>query len=175
MEDRFSNEDARAHHYLSRQTAGPLSAILEETLLSPHLSNIIAMPNSGLDNMLDFDQLDNLARLYRLFIKVPAGLITVKKALKDSIMRRGAAMNTTEDFDMEVDEGDAADGDPKVKGKGKPYAPTNIDVATKWVEGVLALKDKFDSIWRIAFLYDRTIETAYNEVCVLIVLSVYND
>ena len=115
--------------------------------------------------MLDLDQADNLARLYRLFIKVPDGLATVKKALKDSILRRGMALNVSgDDCDADGYEEDLNEPDMKGKGKAKLRPPSNVDIATKWVEAVLGLKDKFDSIWRTAFLHDRSIETSYNEV-----------
>lgn len=123
------------------------------------------MPNSGLDNMLDLDQADNLSRLYRLFSKVPAGVSTLKKAVKESILRRGLSLSQPTDMDGDGNDEEPADAAPVLKGKGKARAsPNGPSVASKWVEGVLSLKDKFDDVWKNSYAFDREIETACNEV-----------
>lgn len=126
------------------------------------------MQNSGLENMIDMDQIDNLARLYRLFSSVPTGLPNLRRFLKDSIERRGKELNGNsgdDDGDAKDDEDGfvMVDNDPKGKGKAR-VAAASIDDASKWVEGVLRLKDKFDYIWEKAFDADRQIETSLNEV-----------
>ncbi|EJD06564.1 ubiquitin ligase SCF complex subunit Cullin [Fomitiporia mediterranea MF3/22] len=163
VEDRFTQEDARAMHYLSSQTATPLRQILEDTLLSPHLPTIIQKPNSGLDSMIDLDQKDNLARLYRLFDMVSAGRITLRRALKDSILRRGTEINQTYGDGMAQDTTIVVVDDPKGKGKARNTTGQNIDTASKWVEDVLSLKDRFDQFWRYCFNSDREFETSCNE------------
>lgn len=122
--------------------------------------------------MLDLDQWDNLARLYRLFVMVPTGRVTLRRALKDSILRRGSDINqmygdensNRQDAIVEVV------GDPKGKGKARNVTTPNADVASKWVEDVLNLKDKFDQFWRHCFDSDREFETSCNEVRFLIIL-----
>ena len=132
------------------------------------------MPNSGLDIMIDTDKMDDLARLYRLFIMVPTGLPCLRKTLKDSIARRGKEINQAsagtevgEDIDVVGNDEDAA---TKTKGKGKGKARAvagaqTMSLALKWVQDVLDLKDTFDHVWRRAFQSDRDIESALNEVC----------
>lgn len=125
------------------------------------------MQNSGLDNMLNMDQTENLSRLYRLFSKVPEGISTLKRALKDSILRRGASLAQPTDMDDDGNGEGQADVAADVKGKGKGKArviPNGPSVASKWVEGVLALKDKFDEVWKKSFSSDREIGTSCNEV-----------
>ncbi|KAI5122284.1 hypothetical protein M0805_002364 [Coniferiporia weirii] len=164
VEERFTQEEARALHYLSAQTAPALRRILEESLLIPHLFSIITMPNSGLDNMLDLDQKDNLARMHRLFSMVETGLPTLKRALKESALRRGMELNQTYVDDVALqDDAVAVDGDVKGKGKARNTVATSVDVAFKWVEGVLGLKDKFDQVWKQCFFSDREVETTLNE------------
>lgn len=147
-------------HYLSAQTAAPIQEILKKALLTDHLLSIISMPNSGLDNMLDLDQLEHLARLYRLYIMVPSGLPTLKRALKDSIMRRGDELNQTYGDDAFL----VNEGDPKGKGKARAPATTGVDVAFKWMEDILSLKDKFDRILKNCFNSDLEVESSLNEV-----------
>ncbi|KAG5638768.1 pre-tRNA nuclear export protein [Sphagnurus paluster] len=169
VEARFESEDSRTHHYLSRQTASPLRQILKDNLLTPHLSTIISLPNSGLDNMIDMDKIDDLARLYRLFVTVPEGLFCLKRSLKDSITRRGREINRAslgaESGEIDVE---TPGGEVDRKGKGKSRLPTNaaaqrLSLALKWVEDVLNLRDKFVAIWKDAFMTDREVESALNE------------
>lgn len=129
------------------------------------------MPNSGLDIMVDADKMDDLARLYRLFAVVSTGLPCLRKALKDSIARRGKDINRasagieTDDEDIDVV---GNNEDNKGKGRGKVRAGAGaqtMSLALKWVQDVLNLKDKFDQVWGRAFQRDRDLESAINEVC----------
>lgn len=169
IDSRFSEEQSRAHQYLSLQTAEPLRHILQDTLLTPHLRHIIEMPGSGLDVMIDSDKTDDLSRLYRLFVTVPDGLPCLRRSIKDSVIRRGKEFNNETPLE-EMDDGD--DGEkqaaPSEKGKGKARATTgaqSLALALKWVEDVLQLKDKFDRVWKNCFKSDREIESGLNEVC----------
>ncbi|THH18864.1 hypothetical protein EUX98_g8886 [Antrodiella citrinella] len=166
VESRFDSEEARTHHYLSPLTDAPLRQILENYLLTPHLSAIIDKPNSGLDSMIDLDKVDDLSRLYKLLSMVPKGLPTLRKSIRDSIIRRG------KDLNLASVPGEAndppADEDPGGKGKGKAKArqsPANqtLSLALQWVQDVLNLKDKFDTIWSKAFRSDRELEGTLNE------------
>jgi cullin 3 len=129
------------------------------------------MPNSGLDVMIDLDKADDLARLYRLAIMVPSGLPCLKKSLKQSIARRGKLINQVSvGIEPDVDvEGDADDHRNNMKGKGKGQQPNantqTLQLALKWVQDVLDLKDKFDRVWRQSFQSDRDLESGLNEVC----------
>ncbi|KAF9444819.1 Cullin-domain-containing protein [Macrolepiota fuliginosa MF-IS2] len=162
VEYRFESEDSRAHHYLNSQTAPAIRQILKDHLLTPHLSDIISMPNSGLDTMIDTDKLDVLSRLYRLYMIVPTGLPILKRALKESIARRGKAINESSFASDGGEAAEQAEVDPK--GKGKARAPVNtLTPATEWVQRVLELKDKFDGVWQKAFQNDHDAEVAINE------------
>lgn len=116
------------------------------------------MPNSGLDSMIDLDKINHLSRLYRLFTMVTPGLPCLRKALKESIARRGKDINMESLGITEVDD--------EGKGKGKLKSAAQILAhALKWVQDVLDLKDKFDSVWKRAFDSNRELESALNEVC----------
>lgn len=170
VEIRFQQEESRAHHYLSSKTSLSLRRILEQTLLTPHLSTILSMPNSGLDMMIDMDKIDDLSRLYRLFIMVTVGVPTLRKALRESIIRRGRDLKSVS-LNADADDLQAHDEmttTSKIKGKGKARAAAasqTLSLALKWVQDVLDLKDKFDRIWVSAFQSDRDIESGMNEVC----------
>jgi cullin 3 len=163
VESRFESEDSRTHHYLASQTAIPLRQILQDNILTPHLSTVISLPNSGLDNMIDGDRIEDLSRLFRLFTTVPAGLPCLKRSLKDSIAQRGKEINR---ISLGIDGGDAVVEPSEGKGKGKARPPAGSQTllsGLKWVQDVLDLKDKFDSVWIRAFKTNREIESAINE------------
>ena len=170
MEERFTQEEARAIHYLSAYTAASLRETLQNTLLVPHLSAVISKPDSGLDIMINSDRTDDLSRLYRLFITVPEGLKTLKEALKTSILRRGLDINQSSELiaaNVDKDKETSVNSEDR-KGKGKAKASiTNAEVASKWVEEVLTLKDLFDKYWKECFDTNREIVVACNEVCLL--------
>jgi len=174
VEARLDCEDERTNHYLSSQTTIPLRRILENNLLTPHLWTVITMPDSGLDYMIDLDKASDVARLYRLALLVPSGLPCIRKALKQSIERRGKDINQASlemgDGDVNVDSEVIEDN--KAKGKAKArlsnFGSQTLSFALKWVQDVLDLRDKFDRVWRQSFQCDRELESGLNEVhCVL--------
>jgi cullin 3 len=171
VEARFESEEARTHHYLYSQTGVPLREILERDLLTQNLSTVISMPNSGLDVMVDLDKLEDLNRLYRLFIMVPNGMPTLRRSFKDSILRRGREINlasSSADAGQDADDGDLNEvetmkGKAKSQGRGAT-GPPMLALALTWVQHVLDIKDKFDCIWERAFESNRELESSLNEV-----------
>ncbi|KAJ7494705.1 Cullin-domain-containing protein [Mycena galericulata] len=154
VESRFESEDSRTHHYLSRNTAPALRQILQDHLLTSHLTAVISMETSGLDAMIDLNKTSDMARLYRLFIMVPTGLPCLKRALKDSVRRRGEVINQASSG--------IEGGDAQATSKAASGAQI-LALALKWVQDVLDLKDLFDKIWKDAFSCDRELESNLNE------------
>jgi cullin 3 len=161
VERRFVEEEARVAVYLSSATDRPLSKLLEKCLLSRHLSTILNMSGSGVVTMLDDDRVEDLARMYRLFWRVPEGADVMKAGLRLYIGTRGkeineqvaaAAKGTTQA--KEEDGGDV---------KSSVVTTPPAQVALKWVEDVLTFKNKFDHIWRVSFEDDKGCETSINE------------
>jgi cullin 3 len=167
VEIRFQEEDRRAHHYLSSQTALPLLQILKDNMLTPHLPSIISNPNSGLDTMIDNNKFEDLTRLFKLCCMVPTGLQCIKSALKDSIIRRGKVTNagsiSEEYLNDEDDPREMENKGHKEKGKGRPPS-TGVQPAMLWVQDVLDLKDRFDAVWKISLQTNRDVESCINEV-----------
>ena len=117
--------------------------------------------------MLDLDKMDDLSRLYRLFIMVNEGLPTLKKAIRDSVVQRGKEINSLNIASEGDEQEEDTVEDNKGKGKRKARAHAGVQtlqLALKWVEDVLQLKDKFDTIWSKAFQSDRELESSMNEV-----------
>ncbi|KAJ6494801.1 Cullin-domain-containing protein [Mycena vitilis] len=155
VESRFESEDSRTHHYLSRNSAPALRQILQDHLLTAHLTTVISMESSGLDAMIDLNKMNDMARLYRLFVTVPAGLPCLKRALKDSVRRRGETINQAS-LGFEG-------GDGELPKSHQPQGAKTLTLALAWVQDVLNLKDSFDKIWKEAFSSDRELESTLNE------------
>lgn len=217
VEDRLQSEHQRASHYF-RNTEDAIIQFLKDHLLTPHLEAVLAMSGSGLDNMIDQTQHDDLARLYNLFVLVPEGIPSLKRSLKDSIAERGRIVNETEgsgadvdadmsgppsasaikskrtdpDGDVDIDGlgDDSAAQSKSVASKGKakersgpnakagasrapppPATKKTLDAALKWVQDVLDLKDVFDKMLKLCFKDDKGIQTAMNEVRLLLFSS----
>lgn len=164
MDKRFTEEILRAQRYLNLQITPLLQGILEETLLTPHLTAVIYMPNSGMDSMIDTDKIQSLTLMYRLFKRVAPGIPAIRKAFKESIVRRGNEINMNSEFDFGEEPGEG-EGGSKGKGKAKPRMTGSQALqALRWVQDVLDLKDKVNRIWSEAFNLDRDLETALVEV-----------
>lgn len=163
MDKRFTEEILRAQRYLTTQITPLLQGILEETLLTPHLTTIVHMPNSGMDTMIDTDKIQSLTLLYRLFKRVVMGVSVIRKAFKDSVIRRGNEINSNAEPDI-VDEPTEGNSKGKGKAKARPMGSQTHQQSLKWVQDVLDLKDKFTRVWSEAFNSDRELETAMVEV-----------
>lgn len=176
-ERRLEEEASRTSHYLSNQTSASLQKILQDHLITAHLQAILIMPGSGLLSMVDGDKVDDLSRLYRLFILVPTGLKELRQHLKDDVRRRGKKINeavlSPAAAPGPAEEAGAKEGEPgagpsKGKGKGKEGAASGavgaLQTALRWVQEVLDLKDKLDLILQNGFANDKKIQTSINEV-----------
>ena len=84
--------------------------------------SVLRKENSGLDAMIDKNSVSDLSRLYSLYEKVPGGVPAIRRAIKESIVRRGTALNTVTNGEREAvgvdEEAEAVQG----KGKGKAKA-----------------------------------------------------
>ena len=114
--------------------------------------------------MIDADKMQSLTLMYKLFKRVATGVPAIRRAFKESIIRRGSEINSNAEFDAEETAG--GEGGSKGKGKAKPRVTGSqtLQQALKWVQSVLELKDKFSHVWSEAFSSDRELETAMVEV-----------
>lgn len=178
-ERRLEEEASRTQHYLSNQTSAALQRILQDHLLTAHLQIVLTKPGSGLVPMVDGDNVDDLARLYRLFGLVPTGHKELRQHLKDDVRRRGEKINAAvlAPAMVPVDAPPPADGNETAaastaKGKGKAKegaagggaaAASALQIALRWVQEVLDLKDKLDALLVGGFGEDRRVQTSINE------------
>ncbi|KAK9710592.1 hypothetical protein K7432_008351 [Basidiobolus ranarum] len=150
-EKRLVEEEQRSQHYLYSGTEPKIRAIIEKELLEHHLKTIIEMENSGLVAMLANDKNDDLFRMYKLFTRVQSGHDEMKTAIKEYIKKLGNTINSN------------CEGTDTVGSTGKgqgAIATTNI--ALRWVQDVLDLKDKFDQVLEQATGKDKQFQIAIN-------------
>lgn len=170
VERRLVEEEGRVTVFLAPTTDPALRAILERNLLADHLDRILEMPSSGLHNMLDLDLKDDLRRLYKLFWRVQgSGPQQLKSSLKLYVAKKGAEINdsvgsvtlaASENPALQSTEKSAQATDGTV---AAPASSPQATLALKWVEDVLAFKNKFDDILMKSFGADNSLETALNE------------
>ena len=172
VDKRFTEEILRAQRYLTSQITPLLEEILEETLLAPHLTAVINLSNSGMDSMIDTDKIQSLTLMYKLFRRVITGVPVIRRAFKESIIRRGNEINLDAEYDV-AEEPMGPEGGSKGKDKAKPRVTGSqtLQQALKWVQDVLELKDKFSRVWLEAFNSDRELETAMVEVRLCVVYA----
>ena len=117
--------------------------------------------------MIDSHKTEDLARLHQLCSGTPTGLPCLKRALRDSVTQRGKEINRLSVVIDEAEEDQAGggdgEGDAKRKGRLAKIKSANTG-ASRWVQDVLDLKDKFDAIWTHCWQCDRELESTLNEV-----------
>ncbi|KAK7484868.1 hypothetical protein BaRGS_00023911 [Batillaria attramentaria] len=92
VEARINEEAERATHYLDKSTEEPVVRVLEEELISKHMKTIVEMENSGVVHMLENNKTDDLACMYKLFIRVTHGLKTMCNCISKYLREQGRAL-----------------------------------------------------------------------------------
>ncbi|XP_071084528.1 cullin-3-A-like [Haliotis cracherodii] len=129
VEARINEEAERATHYLDKSTEEPIVKVLEEELISKHMKTIVEMENSGVVHMLENNKTDDLACMYKLFIRVQKGLKTMCECISKYLREQGRA--------LVVEEGE--------EGKN----------AITYIQSLLDLKDRFDHFLHESFSDDK--------------------
>lgn len=118
---------------------------------------------SGIRSMLENDKLADLRLLYKLISRVDLNKTVLKEMACARLIEVGKGINANLMEPVQaVTERD--NGDPSTSGaaaaREEKAATSQTMLAIKWVNDVLALKDKYDRIWEHAFNEDKGIQTA---------------
>ncbi|CAO3641310.1 unnamed protein product [Cunninghamella blakesleeana] len=154
VEKRLEEEEERTTHCLSMVTEPKIRNIVESELITRNLKTVMEMPNSGLENMLNTDKYEDLNRMYKLFARVPTGLDEMKFEISEYISQLGTGIN------QQVNEDTSAMASSNSK---RGASSNSVQTATRWVEQVLALQQKFDRILEISANSDKSFQTTFNE------------
>ncbi|KAF8456747.1 SCF ubiquitin ligase subunit CulC [Kalaharituber pfeilii] len=164
---RLVEEYARSHNTLSPLTEAKIRAVVEKCMIADSIKEVMEMEGSGIDKMLDHDKYDELRLLYQLISRVDpdkkilkektsARLITLGKEINRSISSTNVATTTAE-----AGEGPGEESSKSAAVAKEDREATNATtLAIKWVDEVLALKDKYDCIWQASFESDKGMNTA---------------
>ncbi|KAK4058456.1 hypothetical protein OIO90_000615 [Microbotryomycetes sp. JL221] len=186
---RLEEEAERAQTYLAPSTEPLLISLLERVLISTHIAAILEHPASGLATLIQDSRLEDLRLLYALFGRVTAGHASLQTSMSRWIVDIGTKINegllARPESQDNGDQDETQETKPALasKDKGKERA-TTIDVdgrpaarpspketsaslrlkaAIGWVQNVLDLKDKFDTILKKSCMSDKAFEKSIND------------
>lgn len=134
-------------------------------MIGKNIKEVLEMEGSGLRFMLDNDRFNDLKLVYRLISRVDpnktdlkmmmcARLVELGTEINESVLNppAAAAIASLENGDVSRSGAAAANED---------RAANNMTmIAIRWVDEVIALKDKYERIWEQSFEKDKGIQTA---------------
>ncbi|KAI9868669.1 MAG: Cullin-3 [Trichoglossum hirsutum] len=169
-ESRLREEQDRCRSTISPLTATKIKEVVEEELLKRNIRDVIEMEGSGLNFMLDNDRLEDLRLAYNLVSRIDPKKAELQKAFQKRVVEMGAEINkAAKTTNIAVaqpnekgDSKEATAAPPAAKAAPANAAALQSIAAIKWVDDVLRLKDKYDSIWAKAFQQDQGLQTALN-------------
>lgn len=177
---RLDEEALRAQNYLAPSTEPLLVSLLEHVLIEQHLQSILGHPSAGLSTLIHDSRIDDLKLMYALFGRVGKGHRALQDGISQWIVRIGQQVNEGLNVAVGAEEGaDKGKGKEKEgeaegagaaaagkKKAGEAAGPVNArtKAALGWVQNVLDLKDKFDTLLAKAFSSDKEFEKAINSV-----------
>lgn len=144
----LKEEYNRAKNYLPLGTESKIKRIVEEELILHNMDAIIKMKSFGLYYMLDNEKIDDLSRLYKLFISVDHDLIVLRKNILTKIIGLGETINSEVNNMLLLQKEEHS--------KNKRSQITTYAII--WVNNILQLKDKYNKILKLAFQNDKNIQ-----------------
>jgi len=129
VERRIDEESKRARRYLDSETEPKIVHVVEQELITNHMTRIVEMENSGVVNMLRDQKIEDLNCMYRLLCRVPNGLQCIISCVSSNLREQGKSLVTEE-------EGGKSD-------------------AVQYIQKLLELKDRFDLFLVKSFNNDK--------------------
>lgn len=159
---RLREEVDRCRSTLSETTRSKIERVVEEELIENKIHDLIES-ESGVKFMIDNERVEELGLIYDLNARVDPKKTELVRAIQNRVVEMGNEINQNTVSAASAPPQPAENGDDGEKGK-KAVADRAVNqqtvAAIKWVEDVLALKDKFDLIWKRAFDSDQAMQTA---------------
>ena len=186
----LGREKERVGHYLHASSEAKLLKEVEREALATYETRLLEKEHSGCAALLRDDKTEDLARLFRLFKRVPSGLPPVAEIFKRHVEREGlglveraheAAASKKEAKTAKKDKdanatpatpGDAATPgptpDPKKKSSSADAAAAAGSAGSAeqlFVRDVIALHDKYVAYVKTCFADDSLFHRALKEAC----------
>lgn len=161
---RVNEEQDRCRSTLSPLTSPKIKAVIEDELIRNNIRAVIGLEGSGVQCMLDNDKLDELEMIYDLIGRVDPRKEELRRAVQKRIVELGTDINTaaTNNSHAQPISNTKQDSD-KAESDGKPSEkPVNQQTAAaiRWVDDILQLKQKYDTVLIAAFQSDQGLQTA---------------
>ncbi|KAF7549457.1 hypothetical protein G7046_g8339 [Stylonectria norvegica] len=158
---RLKEEVERCGTTIEIETLPKILEAIDQQLIVAHLAEFLALEGNGLRWMVDNDKIEDLSILYRLISRVDEK----KTLLRDTLQRRVVDLGleiekALTSIDFATGHGDGEEGGESEKAKPLNPAAQQTAAAIKWVDDVLRLKDKFDTLWTQCFEEDLIIQSA---------------
>ena len=171
--NRIAEERERCLYTLSPLTEPKIKDVLDEELIRKNIAEVVNLEGTGVKNMLDNDRVDLLASVYELNARVDKKKTPLTLAVQKRIVEMGQEINSSTANMAQASAPAGAKPGKETNGEKKPAdkekekekekeKPVNQQTvsAIKWVDDVLGLKNKFDTIWQEAFKKDQGMEGA---------------
>lgn len=129
VEQRIDEESKRAQRYLDPGSERKIVHVVEEEMITKHMTSIVEMYNSGVVSMLRDQKIEDLNCMYRLLCRVPTGLQCIISCVSGYLRDQGKSLVTEE-------EGGKSD-------------------AVQYIQKLLELKDRFDIFLVRSFNSDK--------------------
>ncbi|KAI9673887.1 MAG: Cullin-3 [Caeruleum heppii] len=161
---RMVEESDRCRSTISSSTTPAIHSVVEEKLIEGHLSEVADKEGSGLRYMLVNDRYEDLALFYQLNSFVDEKKSVLGEHLKNRVVAAGQEINQAAMASTSATAVPQGDGEKDAESASKPTmtgaANLQTAAAIKWVDDVLQLKDKYESIWKRAFESDQGLQTS---------------
>lgn len=158
---RLGDEVDRCGTTIELETLPKILTVIEKTLISAHLQDFLVMEGSGLKWMIDNDKVEDLSILYKLITRVDDKKSALREILQRRVVELGIEIeNALKDADFSSAQGVGDEAGEGERTKTLNPAAQQTAAAIKWVDDVLRLKDKFDSLLSQCFQDDLVIQTA---------------
>ncbi|KAG0650688.1 Cullin-3 [Hyphodiscus hymeniophilus] len=157
---RFAEEEDRCQTTISLLTTSKIARVIENEMIREHLPEFLAMEGSGIKAMIENDRYEDLTLLYQHISRIDQSKEILKVALQARVVELGSEINKNiQNTEFAQQDVDVAEGGEKSKSRPMNAAAKATVAAIKWVDEVLRLKDKFDTMWRKCFAEDLILQT----------------
>lgn len=157
VQRRLEEEERRCGSTLPKSTIDGIKRVIDEELIRKSIKEIISLPGSGVEFMLDNNRVHELKDIYDLTSRVDSKKEALKIAVQKRIVELGMEVNrVAQAISKEQPTKQDADGKPMER-------PVNQQTlaAIEWVNEVLKLKDRYDVILSQSFREDRGLQIAF--------------
>lgn len=180
-EECLGKEKERVGYYLHASSETKLLKEVERETLSEYETRLLEKEHSGAAALLRDDKTDDLARVFRLFKRVPSGLPPVAEIFKKHVEKEGSALvkRADEAATAKKDAKKGSAGEASAKDAPTPEGKTpskdasssrdskalSSDTSTVFVKDVIALHDKYVRYVTSCFADDSLFHRALKEAC----------